>query len=97
MRSLGLNDAIESGLVKTPRVVVRDDAVPDAKTYKSRLTQDAVVLVNAFAGYQFNDNFSAQLNINNLLDKKYYSNVGFYDGVNWGEPRNVRLSLRWKL
>ena len=33
----GLNDAIESGLVKTPRVVVRDDALPDAKTYKSRL------------------------------------------------------------
>ncbi len=32
----GLNDAIESGLVKTPRVVVRDDALPDAKTYKSR-------------------------------------------------------------
>ncbi|MCY4003231.1 MAG: DEAD/DEAH box helicase family protein [Rhodospirillales bacterium] len=33
----GLNDAIEAGLVKTPRVVIRDDAVPDAKTYKSRL------------------------------------------------------------
>jgi type III restriction enzyme len=33
----GLNDAIESGLVKTPRVVIRDDAIPDAKTYKSRL------------------------------------------------------------
>lgn len=33
----GLNDAIESGLVKTPRVVVRDDAVPNAKSYKSRL------------------------------------------------------------
>jgi len=33
----GLNDAIESGLVKTPRVVVRDDAIPDARTYKSRL------------------------------------------------------------
>jgi type III restriction enzyme len=33
----GLNDAIESGLVKTPRVVVRDDAVPDAATYKSKL------------------------------------------------------------
>ena len=33
----GLNDAIESGLVKTPRVVIRDDAVLDAKTYKSRL------------------------------------------------------------
>ena len=33
----GLNDAIESGLVKTPRVVVRDDALPDARTYKSKL------------------------------------------------------------
>lgn len=33
----GLNDAIESGLVKTPRVVVHDDTAPDAKTYKSRL------------------------------------------------------------
>ena len=33
----GLNDAIESGLVKTPRVVVRDDAIPDARTFKSRL------------------------------------------------------------
>ena len=33
----GLNDAIESGLVKTPRVVIHDDALPDAKTYKSRL------------------------------------------------------------
>lgn len=33
----GLNDSIESGLVKTPRVVIRDDTVPDAKTYKPRL------------------------------------------------------------
>lgn len=32
----GLNDAIESGLVKTPRVVVRDDARL-GKNYKSRL------------------------------------------------------------
>ena len=33
----GLNDAIEGGLVKTPRVVVRDDGMPDVKTYKSKL------------------------------------------------------------
>ena len=33
----GLNDAIEAGLVKTPRVVIRDDALPDAKTYRSKL------------------------------------------------------------
>lgn len=33
----GLNDAIEAGLVKTPRVVVRDDAMPDGKTLRSKL------------------------------------------------------------
>jgi len=33
----GLNDAIESGLVKTPRVVVRDDALVTDKDLKSRL------------------------------------------------------------
>ncbi len=33
----GLNDAIESGLVKTPRVVIRTDAVPGAKDYKPLL------------------------------------------------------------
>jgi len=37
MSDFGLNDAIESGLVKTPRVVVRDEGLPDAKTYKSKL------------------------------------------------------------
>jgi type III restriction enzyme len=33
----GLNDAIESGLVKTPRVVVREDALPNAKTLRPKL------------------------------------------------------------
>lgn len=33
----GLNDGIESGLVKTPRVVVRDDGIPDAQTFRSKL------------------------------------------------------------
>lgn len=33
----GLNDAIESGLVKTPRVVIRDDGKVNVKDFKSRL------------------------------------------------------------
>ncbi|HDS1101553.1 MAG: TonB-dependent siderophore receptor [Stenotrophomonas sp.] len=64
---------------------------------KARITQDAFHLVNLAGGYRFNENFSAQLNINNLLDKKYFNNVGFYNGVYWGEPRNVTVTLRWKL
>ncbi len=33
----GLNDAIEAGLVKTPRVVIRDNALPNAQTYRPKL------------------------------------------------------------
>lgn len=33
----GLNDAIEAGLVKTPRVVVRDGTIPDTKTLRPKL------------------------------------------------------------
>ena len=33
----GLNDAIEAGLVKTPRIVVRDDALANAKTFQPKL------------------------------------------------------------
>lgn len=37
MSDFGLNDAIEAGLVKTPRVVVRDGAIPDAQTLRPKL------------------------------------------------------------
>jgi type III restriction enzyme len=33
----GLNDAIEAGLVKTPRVVIRDGIIPDTKTLRPKL------------------------------------------------------------
>ncbi|QEP42464.1 hypothetical protein D5085_04515 [Ectothiorhodospiraceae bacterium BW-2] len=33
----GLNDAIEAGLVKTPRVVIRDNALPNTKDFKPKL------------------------------------------------------------
>ncbi|MNF07352.1 Ferripyoverdine receptor precursor [compost metagenome] len=61
------------------------------------IEQGDIYLLNLSAGYRFNENFSAQVNVNNLLDKKYYNRVGFYDGVYWGEPRNVMMTLRWKL
>ena len=38
----GLNDAIESGLVKTPRVVIRDDSVP----IRRRSNQNFIIFTN---------------------------------------------------
>lgn len=37
LSDFGLNDAIEAGLVKTPRVVIRDSALPNAATLRSKL------------------------------------------------------------
>ncbi|WP_145191692.1 TonB-dependent receptor [Pseudomonas sp. URMO17WK12:I11] len=58
-------------------------------------SQSGYAVYNAMVNYRFNDNYSLQLNANNLFDKKYYRQVaptptGYY----WGDPRNVSLTLR---
>ena len=60
----------------------------------TNIPQAGYALVNAMASYAINRHASVQLNVNNLLDKKYYRNVGFFDGVFWGEPRNISLAVR---
>ncbi|WP_180977560.1 TonB-dependent siderophore receptor [Janthinobacterium sp. ROICE36] len=60
----------------------------------TNIPQAGYALVNAMASYAINGHASVQLNVNNLLDKKYYRTVGFYDSVFWGEPRSVSLAVR---
>ena len=60
----------------------------------TNIPQAGYALVNAMASYALSGHASVQLNVNNLLDKKYYRNVGFFDGVFWGEPRNISLAVR---
>ena len=60
-----------------------------------KFSQDPLWVVDAMARYQVTDNVSATLNVNNVFDKKYYTNIGFYNSVYYGDPRNVMLSTRW--
>ncbi|MDX5297903.1 MAG: TonB-dependent receptor, partial [Gammaproteobacteria bacterium] len=60
-----------------------------------RLTQDAYFLVNLMARYQVTPALSTQLNINNVLDETYYTNVGFYSQLAYGAPRNATLALKY--
>jgi outer membrane receptor for ferric coprogen and ferric-rhodotorulic acid len=58
-------------------------------------SQSGYAVYNAMVNYRFNDNYSLQLNANNLFDKQYYRQVaptptGYY----WGDPRNVSVTLR---
>lgn len=66
-------------------------------TERAKITQQAYAVVNLMSRYQFDEQVSASININNLFDKKYYERVGFYNGVYWGDPRAVTLALDWKL
>jgi outer membrane receptor for ferric coprogen and ferric-rhodotorulic acid len=59
-------------------------------------TQKAYSLVSTMARYQFNDKLSAQLNIDNLFDKTYYSQIGFFSQLAYGKPRDVKLSVNYQ-
>ncbi len=59
------------------------------------ITQQAYWLVDLMTRYQVTKSLSATVNLNNIFDKSYYTNVGFYNSAAYGEPRNVMFSTRW--
>ena len=57
------------------------------------VNQPAYALVQFNANYRISDNWTATLSVRNALDKTYWANL---DYNNYGEPRFVAASLRWK-
>lgn len=68
--------------------------VNPATKLRENVGQPAYLLVNGMARYKLNDNVSLQLNVNNLFDKRYFNNNLWFAGYVYGEPRNVRATLR---
>nr|WP_238401344.1 TonB-dependent receptor [Halomonas alkaliphila] len=60
-----------------------------------KVGQDAYAVADLMARYRFNDQLSAQLNINNVFDKDYYEQIGFYSQYWIGEPRSAVMSINW--
>lgn len=56
-----------------------------------RFTQDDYALVDLMARYPLSRQLSATLNLNNLLDEKYYTSTS---SSYYGAPRNASLGLR---
>ena len=73
----GLNEAIESGLVKTPRVVIRDDGTPDAKTMKSKFYH---IYVDPEVKSDINRAADKEVALPDLITKAYY-----FLGLDWAE------------
>ena len=58
-------------------------------------TQSGYAVYNALLGYRFNEQYSLQLNANNIFDKSYYKKVAATaTGYYYGDPRNVSVTLR---
>lgn len=57
------------------------------------VAQEAYALVHFNANYRISEQWSASLALRNALDKKYWANL---DYQNYGEPRFVSFTLRWR-
>jgi len=57
------------------------------------VNQPAYALVQFNANYRISDSWTATLSVRNALDKTYWANL---DYNNYGEPRFVAFSLRWR-
>jgi outer membrane receptor for ferric coprogen and ferric-rhodotorulic acid len=59
------------------------------------LYQDSYSLVSLMARYAVTEQFSVQLNVDNLFDETYYSQIGFFDQYGYGTPRNFTLGATY--
>ncbi len=60
-----------------------------------KVEQDALTLVNLMAKYQVTEEFKVQLNVDNVTDEKYFTNIGQFGQVAFGEPRTVSLLAKY--
>lgn len=72
------------------------DSINPVTELPERLEQDAYSLVSLMARYRFTEQLSGQLNLHNLLDEEYYSQIGFYRQLEFGEPRSFNASLNYR-
>lgn len=72
--------------------IYRDINTGDNQTW--RQSQKGFFTANAMARYQFSPQLSAQLNVDNLFDKKYKILQG-YGQTGYGEGRSVMASVRY--
>jgi outer membrane receptor for ferric coprogen and ferric-rhodotorulic acid len=56
--------------------------------------QASYALANLYATWRFNENIKATLSATNVFDEIYWANI---DYANYGEPRNVSMTLKWQL
>lgn len=93
--SLWTKYAFDSGLLDRASIGAGVTAFSDFSSLQG-VEAPGYAVVDAMVGYQFTDRLSGAVNVNNLLDKKYYNRVGSTGTFNfYGEPTSVVGSLRY--
>lgn len=68
-----------------------------SRYYSSTVSQSGYSIANAKVGYRINPHWDVNLFVNNLFDRTYLKNVGSNSSYsfsnNYGDPRNVQLTL----
>ena len=89
--TLGTSISYNSSTSSTP---MPGRPLGDGSFDNSPIRMSGYMLTNLMARYDLNKNFSVTARVNNLFDKTYYRQFGFYNGLIYGEPRNVMVNLR---
>jgi len=61
-----------------------------------RFQQDGYTLVSLMARYAVSEQLQLQANVENLFDKKYYSQIGSFSQYRYGAPRNFTIGANYK-
>jgi outer membrane receptor for ferric coprogen and ferric-rhodotorulic acid len=78
------------------RTYTVDPGAPGFATNGGVIAQDAFTLVNLMARYDISKNLSAQLNVNNVTDKKHFGMFAAYGAITYAAPRTTSLTLKYK-
>ncbi|WPP02440.1 TonB-dependent siderophore receptor (plasmid) [Pseudomonas sp. HR96] len=93
-----LNGSMTYQLPMAPKVKVGANLTWQSKIATDDLpasNQGAYALLGLMGKYDIDSHWSAQVNLNNVTDRKYLQSVR-YAQSNYGDPRNVMASVTWK-
>lgn len=84
------------------KVRIGADVLAQSATYgrvgNGHAEQDPYAVVGLMAGYRLDEHWDARVNLNNVLDQKYWQGIPTASGSGtYGDPRNLMFSLKWTL
>lgn len=88
--------AVGGGINWEGKTYTTDPAAPAGNTTNNQILQDSFAMVNLMARYEINKNWSAQLNVDNLTDKKHLAMFSAYNQITYGAPRRVTAALKYR-